>query len=77
MNDLLFEEANMLLAYLRNEYKRIEDELSHMPSGRLTIARSRRWTKWYLHDGEKTSYLPKSESEFASIMARKRFSFRI
>lgn len=58
---------------IQTQLSAIEKEISSLPNGKLICAKNGNHYKWYLSDGHKPIYLPKSNLELAQKLARKQY----
>lgn len=52
---------------------KIEEQLRDMPKGKLICAKNGNKFKWYVREGEKFTYLPRKEREYAVKLAQKKY----
>lgn len=48
-------------------------KLQAYPEGKLLCTKNGKYSKWYLSDGKKKTYIPKEQKEFAETMAVKKY----
>ena len=58
---------------IAEEITAIENELNTLPRGKLICTRDRIYTKWYVSDGHRKTYIPKSNRTFAEQLAKKKY----
>lgn len=58
---------------IAEEITAIENELNTLPKGKLICTRDRIYTKWYVSDGHRKTYIPKSNRTFAEQLAKKKY----
>ena len=70
----------MLYQQIKKEYDRLqqkilslEKELSTCPEGKLICCHQKKYSKWYVSDGLKKTYIPKANRQFAEKLALKKF----
>ena len=75
-------ESHMFANYLeiQNRIKHIKEEINHiadmekgMPAGELIVAKNNKNYKWYFHNQDTTTYLPKKEVELAKKLTLKKY----
>lgn len=61
------------IKYIKEELNHIEDTEKGMPAGELIVAKNNKNYKWYFHDKNTTTYLPKKEADLAKKLAMKKY----
>lgn len=55
------------------QIKALEEKLKFLPTGKLLIVHNQKYVKWFLSNGRKPVYIPKSNQEFASQLALRKY----
>ncbi|MDD3220452.1 MAG: ATPase [Lachnospiraceae bacterium] len=58
---------------LDNEISDINKQLNSLPPGKLIVTRYQTRFKWYVNDGKKLKYIPKSERRYAEELAKRKY----
>lgn len=58
---------------LEKELKEIQQKLQKLPEGNFFYTHNGTYSKWYLSDGHSQTYIPKSQKEYASQLAMRKF----
>lgn len=58
---------------VRAEIRKINEKLSHLPEGHIICSKNGNRYKWYIFDGKKKIYLPKSEHAMATKLVYKKY----
>jgi len=73
MSYILYHQASLERERINSEIQQISIQLNQLPEGKFLCINNQNYYKWFLYNGHKKTYIPKSEREYAEKLARRKY----